>query len=220
VEADVWIEPSKSAYVLSHLPFSRREIPSRVKDAFGTQDSIHIHSEWMEGIGTLPNASFYEAMLNYYEKDLDRYTLQKVLALQVIDAIADVGTARIASPEPVEKFWFPIDIAVITRYVYTYAFDLTSSPGIPIAFSILLLHALMILVHLILILTSKNPWHGSSWESFGDMLMLALRSKAPIESEDIRSKHPNSKPWATPAIIRTEGEEGRQQIFLKDGHEY
>ncbi|KAJ4136459.1 hypothetical protein NW768_004072 [Fusarium equiseti] len=209
IEADVWMEPSTSADIFNHLPFPTAESLEKMKDAFDTPDFIRIDNGWMEGIGTLPNASFYDAMQLYSGKTTIQLPLERGLALHIIDAMA---TKR----EPTIEELSNDENLAITRYAYTYAFNIASSSSIPVALCILTLHMLMILIHLIFIVTSPRPWEGSSWESFGDMLILALRSKAPIEPEDAK-KHPKSRSWATPVVIRTNEDDGRQHIVVKDG---
>ncbi|RFN55135.1 hypothetical protein FIE12Z_647 [Fusarium flagelliforme] len=213
IEADVWMEPSTSADIFVHLPFPTTESLEKVKDSFDTPDFIRINNGWMEGIGTLPNASFYDAMQLYHGQTTIQLPLERVLALHVIDAMA---TERGSTTEESVK----AGSLVITRYAYTYAFNIASSSSIPVAFCVLALHLLMILIHLIIIATSRCPWKGSDWESFGDMLILALRSKAPIEPGDADKKHSKSRSWATPVVIKTNEDDGRQHIVVKDGSEY
>lgn len=203
IEADVWMEPSTSADIFIHLPFPATESLEKMKDSFDTPDFIRIDDGWMEGIGALPNASFYDAMQLYYGQTTIQLPLESVLALHVIDAMATTEALPKAGS------------LVITRYAYTYAFNIASSSSIPVALCILTLHLLMILIHLIIVVTSRCPWQGSNWESFGDMLILALRSKAPIEPGDAEERHSKSRSWATPVVIKTNEDDGRQHIVVK-----
>lgn len=64
-----------------------------------------------------------------------------------------------------------------TYYKHTYAYELKGSIAIPLALAALLLHVCIALVHVGIILFSPHPWHGSSWGSLGQMLVLASHSR-------------------------------------------
>ncbi|KAF4966310.1 hypothetical protein FSARC_5982 [Fusarium sarcochroum] len=200
VEADLWVEPVKSPDVLSHLPFSNKRLLSSIKDSFGTTEFIHMDEDWLEGIASLPNRSFYEAISHYYA---------------ISAGALDMESVKMGEPIDPRK-----SILYFTEYVYFYSYVFQSSPGIPFAFCLLFLHVFMVLVHLIISLLSKHPWQGSSWESFGDMLVLALRSKAPDELDSDYEQVASSKTWTKTVIIKKMSEDGRPEIFLKDNKEF
>ncbi|KAJ4253308.1 hypothetical protein NW762_010463 [Fusarium torreyae] len=207
-EVEIWIEPLQSFDAVSQLPFSKEEAPASIRGAFGTSDFIDIDQEWMEGIATTPNASFYDQGIleKCYHNDL--YCFPSALALHVVDAIAEVGVHPLSEKERIDTQKAVLRLAVFQ-----------SSRAIPLAFSLLLLHVVMVLIHLVTILISKHPWQGSTWESFGDILVLALRSRASDELESIDQEATNFTTWTKTAFVRANGEGGQSQIVLKDSRE-
>ncbi|KAF5568817.1 hypothetical protein FPHYL_2624 [Fusarium phyllophilum] len=106
-------------------------------------------------------------------------------------------------------------LGIITR---TPRFE--SSYGIPLAFSVLLAHVLLVVIHLITILGSKDPWQGSDWDNFGEMLVLALASKPPNGTNGLTQQPCKSELWKKSAAVSLEGQEGDYQIHLREERGY
>lgn len=90
------------------------------------------------------------------------------------------------------------DIVIHQEYVIGgYGYDWKSSHTIPFAFLVLLLHVVIVVVHSIMVLWSRNPWHSSSWGSFGQMMALALRSGVIEGLGSVGAGVSSSQIWST-----------------------
>ncbi|KAF4446715.1 hypothetical protein F53441_9648 [Fusarium austroafricanum] len=225
-EADNWIEFSKSNDVRSHLTFENDNALPTIRDTYDTDDFIVLEPEWMRNIASLPNRlsnkTSYEQMADYCASNggFVELCLQKTLSLHVTDAISQMG-AYVWKDEEDEKHLEPdLDVIRLGMYIKTYGYDFYGSRGIALAFAVLLLHVIIVLIHLVQILVSKHPWQGSSWDTFGDMLVLALGSRAPDETENFNEKPTKSKIWTKTLTVSGGGNEGRSQMLLRDDKGY
>ncbi|KAF5027340.1 hypothetical protein F66182_541 [Fusarium sp. NRRL 66182] len=218
VEADVWVEHPRSDDPFLHLSYTNGQAQAVIEDSFGVGELIQIDRGWMDDITSLSNGSLYGEFTRICMEHnrLSLPCLQKILALHYIDAIAELGRLEPVELDPAESIDPTKDILHLTKHLYTYAYEFRDSRSIPVAFSILLLHVLMVLIQLATIIRSKDPWRGSSWESFGDMLLLALRSKAPDGLKDEGGEQTSAKTWAKTVIVRRAGDEERSRIFMRD----
>ncbi|KAF4340805.1 hypothetical protein FBEOM_5257 [Fusarium beomiforme] len=207
-EADNWIEFSKSN-----------------DKSYGTDNFISIETDWMRSISTLPNRlsnrTSYEEIARhcigreaYYD-----ICLQLTLSLHITDAISQIGRYLKSNYNYAEQLDPRKDVIRLGTYIYTYGYDFYGSRGIPLAFSVMLLHVVIVFVHLTMVLLSKHPWQGVGCDNFGDMLILALYSKAPSENGRTGEKAESSDIWTESAVIAT-GKGGRSQLALRDENAY
>lgn len=221
-EADVWVEPDRSSDALSHFDFDTQDMEAQMNQSFGTPDFINIHQDWMTGIGSVPttsaNRSSYEEAHDFCmdatrPRSLDYQCVQTFLAMHVADAIAEVGefqeTERGPSGDWIQPKGTPV---VYTSYEYLYSYEFKNSIGIPIAFSVLLLHVLVVLVYIPLVFWSEHLRHKSGWSSLGDLLVLTLCSDVDVDW----TKGKASQKWIKPVVVRELGDEGRKGMIVRD----
>ncbi|KAI1040890.1 hypothetical protein LB505_013823 [Fusarium chuoi] len=187
-----------------------------------SRDLIHMDGRWMEGTASFSNKSFFSSIAEKCE-DTTPTCFELYLALHITDAVAQAGNND-TWPEYFSNTGESDDDAqdamLYMRYYRTYAYRFGSSRGIPFAFSFLLLHVLMVLAHLIEIILSEDPWHGSDWDNFGDTLVLALASKPPDDPNDLTQQSSESDVWKKIAIVVRDGEEIHYQIRLREEKGY
>ncbi|KAM0083771.1 hypothetical protein ACKRZS_003971 [Fusarium odoratissimum] len=150
---------------------------------------------------------------------------EHALALHITDGLAQTGNVFLSpgykpQTEQSNDSTKQEDAILFIRYYYTYAYRFESSRGIPLAFTFLLLHVLMVLIHLVKIIQSKDPWQGSDWDNFGDMLVLALASKPPDGTNDLAQQSSKSELWRKTVTIGCDGDEGYFQIRLREQKGY
>ncbi|KAH6890637.1 hypothetical protein B0T10DRAFT_459285 [Thelonectria olida] len=216
VNAETWTEPQNSDTVLSHLDFAMAD--KNLSDPSWTSDVIWMKDEWMNSTGFPPNndrdTSAYQQMIetcqvNYF-KHYERY-LSAALSVYMIDAVAGLGDV-IEGEDSGSHIDAPVQFSM---YKYAYAYNFKSSSTNLFAFSILLFHVFITLAHLGYILSPKHRFQWSSWRSFGQILVLALRSEALRGLGDMDKDTPESEVWRQAVIARLVGEEGQLQIILK-----
>ncbi|KAJ3540630.1 hypothetical protein NM208_g2696 [Fusarium decemcellulare] len=217
-EANTWIELPSASRTLSHLKTPVSESFSK-----NSSDVIYMDNKWLDGISSFSNRSFFESIADFCVSDVKRNCQERYLGLHITDAISQAGnniswpnySAGITPSDDATQ-----DKITYTRYFYTYAYRFESSRGILLAFSFLLLHVLLVLIHLIAILVSKDPWQGSDWDNFRDMLVLALASKPPDGVNDLAQQSSKSELWMKTVTVDRNGDEGYSQIRLREEKEY
>ncbi|KAF5637782.1 hypothetical protein F52700_4484 [Fusarium sp. NRRL 52700] len=217
-EAKPWIEQPARSRTLSHL--KEPILDSLQKNSI---DVIYMDDEWLDGISSFSNGSFFRSIPEFCALDHTRNCIERYLGLHITDALSQAGN-NFTWPNYYGKSTQADDVTqdkvVYSRYYYTYAYRFESSYGIPLAFSVLLAHVLLVLVHLITILGSKDPWQGSDWDNFGDMLVLALASKPPDGMNDLTQQSSKSEIWRKRVTVTCNGEQMHYQIRLREGNGY
>lgn len=218
-EASMWIQEPARSRTFSHV----KDEPILESFEKNSSDIIYMDEKWLEGISSFSNGSFFRSIAEFCASDVRRNCQERYLGLHITDAISQAGN-NVSWPnyhaETPRSDDVTQDKIVYTRYHYTYAYRFESSFGIPLAFSFLLAHVLLVLIQLIAILGSKDPWQGSDWDNFGDMLVLALVSKPPNSTNDITQKPSKSELWRKSAAVALEGQEGDYQIYLREERGY
>jgi hypothetical protein len=69
--------------------------------------------------------------------------------------------------------WLALDLS-ISHYGYSYS---TSTVTVKIAIAVLLLHAVVAVIHAIVVCVPRHVWTSESWSSVGQLLALALNSR-------------------------------------------
>ncbi|KAH7119492.1 hypothetical protein B0J13DRAFT_532577 [Dactylonectria estremocensis] len=94
------------------------------------------------------------------------------------------------------------------------AYGFGKSTTIRLAFTVLLLQVFIALIHLALTALAWQPWHCSAWGNFGQLLMLALRSKAPDELSNVGAGVQSSRTWRLVTVVREVGEESQLEMVV------
>ena len=86
---------------------------------------------------------------------------------------------------------------IVQRYGYAWSFSGVLSKFAGVA---LLVQAALALVHIILVLHGR--WSSSAWDSIGNMIALALRSRSPAFPPDRRTGDERKETWAETVSVR------------------
>ncbi|KAI1012032.1 hypothetical protein LB503_004780 [Fusarium chuoi] len=217
-EADTWIESPLSYNSLFKL---KRPLSNITEGTH--RDLIYMDDNWIEGISSFSNRSFLTSIADWCEGSMHPGCFGLFLTLHITDALAQAGNNE-SWPEYFSDAKLsdtaPQDTILYTRYYYTYAYRFGSSRGILLAFSFLLLHVLMVLLHLVEVMRSKEPWQGSDWDNFGDMLVLALASKPPTGTNDLAQQSSKFELWRKIATVGRDRDQDRYQIRLREEKGY
>ncbi|EEU35150.1 uncharacterized protein NECHADRAFT_105657 [Fusarium vanettenii 77-13-4] len=233
-EADVWVEEGKSSNVQSQLDSPLFRFSHHFGDSAKAGDTIKMKEEWLTALGerigldggfSNETNSTYQQIRDFCYSgivySLSSDCLHITLAAHLTDALSQTGpTYGFSEGNGME---YPTDsppdhndtIIHQTYFLGGHVYDFKTSRTIPFAFSVLLLHVLVVLVHVVTVLLSRHPWHVSSWSSFGQILVLALRSKASDELGSVGGGVESSQTWNTTAAVRVVGDEGRIEMMLR-----
>ncbi|UZP46283.1 hypothetical protein NXS19_014095 [Fusarium pseudograminearum] len=224
-EADTWIEYGESVYK-THLDNPLFDVEAHFRRSADADDLITMNKDWLQNTSRqVPSSnSSYHDILNYCtEKDPFQISRCLTISLSVymtyILSLTSSWTSYnimsesfLDSPQPT-----PDDIVIYKEYfVGGYGYDWKSSRTIPFAFSILLLHVSIVFIHITIVLWSRHPWYSSSWGSFGQMMVLALRSRAPDGLGSVGAGVSSSKTWSTSVSVRVVGDEDRLEMVLQN----
>ncbi|KAM6508460.1 hypothetical protein FALCPG4_018312 [Fusarium falciforme] len=233
-EADVWVEEGKSSIVQSQLDSPLFKFYDHFGDPAKAGDTIKMRGEWLKALGerieldgtfsNKTNSTYqqirdfcYSGIVDYLSSDC----LHITLAAHFTDALSQTGpTKGYTEADGIE---YPTDLppehndTIIHQAYYLggHIYDFKTSRTIPFAISVLLLHVVVVLIHVITVFSSRHPWQVSSWSSFGQILVLALRSKASDELGSVGGGVESSQTWNTSASVRVVGDEGRVEMMLR-----
>ncbi|KAF5718205.1 hypothetical protein FGLOB1_1789 [Fusarium globosum] len=217
-EVSTWIEQPWHSRTLSHV---KRPIPGIFRE--NTSDVIYMDDKWLDGISSFSNGSFFRSIAEFCGSAVKKNCQERYIGLHVTDAISQAGN-NVSWPNyyagSTQSNDATQDKVIYTRYHRTYAYRFESSYGIPLAFSFLLLHVLLVLIHLVSILVSEDPWKGSDLDNFGDMLVLALASKPPNGANGLNQQPSKSELWGKSVTVVRNGDEGHGQISLGEERGY
>ncbi|KAH7190922.1 hypothetical protein DER44DRAFT_678384, partial [Fusarium oxysporum] len=224
VDAEVWVIRQNSVVVNSNLGFTNEDFLTYLHETSTAKDVIKMSDGWLKGVGPLlngtqesPSTSIYKGASVFCSHNAIGFfsgCLANALAVHLTDALAQPTRLRVwyddgsSDPFPGEQD----TIIQSTHYKYTYAYELKGSITIPLALAVLLLHVCTALLHVGTILLSPCPWHSSSWRSFGQMLVLALRSQVD-GLHNIGGGVSSPQTWKRTTTVRDVGE-GRLEMIV------
>jgi hypothetical protein len=224
VDAEVWVIRQNSVVVNSDLGFTNEDFLAYLHGTSTAKDVIKMSDGWLKGVGPLlngtqdsPSTSIYEGASVFCSHSAIGFfsgCLANALSVHLTDALAQPTRLRVwhddgsSDPLPDEQD----TIIQSTHYKYTYAYELKGSIAIPLALAVLLLHVCIALVHVGTILLSPCPWHSSSWGSFGQMLVLALRSRVD-GLDNVGGGVSSWQTWKKTTTVRDVGE-GRLEMIV------
>ncbi|RBR17176.1 uncharacterized protein FIESC28_06678 [Fusarium coffeatum] len=204
VEADIWLEQSKPS-AQTHLDSPLSDMEAHSGDTQPSGSPIEFSKEWLSTMS--PEVGEPAASNNSYQAILDVCTGIPMSSYEIYNEAG--GDTEIP---PTSE-----DIIVHLEYfINGYGYSWYSSRTILLAFSVLLLHVLIVLVHVVSVLWSRHPWYSSSWSSFGQMMVLALRSKAPEGLGSVGTGVSSSETWNKSVSVRVVDAEDRLEMILQD----
>ncbi|KAG7406293.1 hypothetical protein Forpe1208_v014510 [Fusarium oxysporum f. sp. rapae] len=224
VEADVWLYPKESLEIRSHLGFPLSDAMQYMRQKSDNHEvPIEMTDKWLRDIGVPPNSAStrrenpaYRQGLNFCGGKSDFYPSSCVtsfLAVYLANALShstdikgDFETGR--SPDP--------NSTVInnTYFEHIYAYGFRESTIILLAFTALLIPAFIALIHLALTVFARQPWLCFAWGDIGQLLTLALRSKASDELYNAGAGVQRSQTWKLVTVVREIGEGGQLEMAV------
>ncbi|KAF4969142.1 hypothetical protein FSARC_3579 [Fusarium sarcochroum] len=234
VEVDVWVEYGKSNTVQSHFNPSLFEIYKNFGNSSEAGDLIKMDEDWMVAMGNRTGRntdaygkkvksprkkSAYQHMMEFCtEETPSRYPwtcLQTTLAAHMADILSYSDFVHFLDGD-ISLLAPSATIFFQTSFLSGYGYDILSSLTIPFALSVLLFHIIIVTMHVVTVLWTGRGWHISSWTSFGQMLMLALRSRDSDQLGSVGGGAASSRTWNTSASVRVVNEEGRLEMVLRN----
>ncbi|KAH7146421.1 hypothetical protein EDB81DRAFT_934367 [Dactylonectria macrodidyma] len=225
VEAENWILREDSVAIMSDLVFPNTEYLDYLRDTATEQEVIKMTSGWLKAVSRIvaSNENMEYISVNQAASQLCSssvngfaYTcLAMALGAHLTDALAQPLRLRSYEQNNASDPYPSANDTIIktTHWKFTYTYELADSFAIPLALSVLLLHVCIAVVHMATILLSPNPWHGSSWGSFGQMLVLALRSRVD-GLDNAGGGVSSSQTWEKTTTVRDVGQ-GQLQMMVQ-----
>ncbi|KAJ0130933.1 hypothetical protein HZ326_25976 [Fusarium oxysporum f. sp. albedinis] len=233
VEAEVWVHPKESLELQSHLGFPSSNAMDYIRQKSNPQDIINISFEWLRNIGVPPisdsstlggpfnplpesvitlreNPAFRQG-INMCSAGVRPTCIPAFLAIYLANAMSrlnQIPGSGSRSPKPNSTVIFN------TWFDHVYAYEIEDSITVPLAFTALLLQVLFALIHLILTVFARHPWHCSAWGDFGQLLTLALRSKLSNELSNVGAGVQSSGTWRLVTIVREVGKERQLEMVV------
>ncbi|KAL6917297.1 hypothetical protein FSST1_008792 [Fusarium sambucinum] len=240
-EADLWVERGKSHLVQSQFDHSLFDIYNLLGDSAAKYEPIKIHKEWLEAVGHRRNETgqVIAKQDSIWDNSMDianeirartpfaptqeggRY-LQLALGVHLTDILSRMGpdfydrkgmrpgdTIDGKPPEPGDY------VLQQNLYLGGFGYSIESSSTIPLALGILLLHVAIVFIHAFIIIFFRHRWLSSCWASFGQVLVLALRSDK-HDLGNVGGGVDSSQTWSTSAAVRVVGEGGRLEMVLNN----
>ncbi|CAG9956658.1 unnamed protein product [Clonostachys rosea f. rosea IK726] len=224
VEAEAWMNVNESPNTHVQLEVPLPEVPEFMTETSTAENVIQLGHEWLGAMDAIADSqNFTESVSAYGEawricrtQSLP-YCMPVFISVYLTDFLTFVGELQTYIPPtnpdhnpaatPPDADQVIIDM-IYSRYRSGYSFK--DSMPIPIAFAVLLLHAIIAIAQTIWILAARDPWYSVAWESFGEMIALALRSKDPGGLHNIGGGIKSSKTWSTRVAVREVSTEGRR----------
>ncbi|RSL69610.1 hypothetical protein CEP51_012308 [Fusarium floridanum] len=224
VKADVWLWPEESLEIQTQLPFPMSGVMQYIQQTADLDNTIKMDAEWLEGIAAPPNSTGVARKNPAYLKAFDFcrgevYTpacLPSFLAAYLANALSriiDIQGDELDSPtSPVP--YANSTVLDNTYYEHVYAYGFGVGTLIPFALALLFIQALIAVVHFMLILLTRNPWHCYAWGDFGQLLALALRSKAPEGLKNVGAGVRSWHTWRSITVVREVGVESQLEMVM------
>lgn len=225
-EAEVWLDRQSSGATQSSFGISTEDLVQYLHKTSNADHLIKTSTGWLEGIGVpRVNANNMELQSAYSEASqfcltkfpqLDNSCRSIFLALHVADALAQSADVQLYVNNWNDPPGQQDTVIHHTYYASAYAYAFQNSTAITLAFVALLLHVFISLLHMGSIIFSRQSWHGSSWDSFGKLLVLALQSRASDELENVGGGVSSSHTWKKRIVVREVGDKRQIQLIVGD----
>ncbi|CAH0059290.1 unnamed protein product [Clonostachys solani] len=223
VDGDAW-RSKASVGTQIDIGVKLDEIGEYLWQTSNSSNVARLKAEWLNGIGSpdiidpnVQNQAYAE--LAGFSFPVDRWTTAP-LALYILDAMTRsvdmIEWHEVHNVTAENKATNPDYMAIDHDHLaYRYGYDFRGT-STKLAMLLLLAHVLIVFLHHGSTLLSSTPWQSSGWGSFGEMLALALRSRAPKGLHNVGGGSRSAKTWMTIVSIREVGEEGRLEVVIDD----
>jgi hypothetical protein len=231
VEADVFSYPKLSSDIQSHLGFSSLEAIEYMRLESDPEQSIEMTVEWLKGIGVPPqsvgsqreNPAYLYMMktcIEQYPILHFTYCLPGSLAAYLTNALARSTTLKGVEGESLVPTFEPpganYTYVYHTYFEHVYAYGFRSTTTLPLAFTALFLQAVIAVIHLVVTVFVRRPWHSFAWGNPDQMLVLALRSNRPDQLENVGGGVERAQTWKHITVVREMGDEGELQMVIRE----
>ncbi|KAH7139938.1 hypothetical protein B0J13DRAFT_448056 [Dactylonectria estremocensis] len=225
VEAEVWLHPKESLDIQSHLDFPLSDAMQYMREQSDNEKPIKMTVEWLRDIGVPPSSGSipqqnpaYRQGLDFCGGNKDFYTpscVPSFLAVYLANALSrnpDIKVdSSLTSPSP-----GPNSTVIYNTYLeHVYAYGFRESTTIRLAFTALFLQVFIALIHLALTVFSRQSWSCCAWGTIGQLLTLALQSRAPDELSNVGAGGQNSHTWRLMTVLKEVG--GEKQLEIVGG---
>ncbi|KAF4421175.1 hypothetical protein F53441_14366 [Fusarium austroafricanum] len=176
VEADILLYPKLSMDIQSHLGFPLLEAMEYMRLKSDPEQSIEMTVEWLEGIGVPPgsvgsqrkNPAYLYMMKGCIDEELrdveTGYCLPGSLAAYLANALARITTLKGDDDKDLTPTFEPpganYTYVYHTYFEHVYAYGFRSSTTLRLAFAALFLQVAIALIHLIVTVFVRCPWHS------------------------------------------------------------
>lgn len=230
IDADAWVAAEYAPAVVSDFGLSISDWMGFLNRTSNHANVIKMTHTWLTEIGkpstvddldkqtdTPVNTAYRQVMdiCHYHKTDKTPPSacFSQFLAVYLTNALASMyGYSNLTSSRPE-----PEDIMVDIKYfTHIYAYSFRNSHGLIVALTVLLLHVVIVILHTGIIVLSPRPWLGSVWGSFGQLMTLALRSRAPFGLENVGGGVSSSHTWKQVVTVRELADEQRLEMVVGD----
>ncbi|CAG9990610.1 unnamed protein product [Clonostachys byssicola] len=236
MEADVWINTGSPTGTQFEFDFEFNEgIYKHMKETSTEGNIIKMQKDWVEAVGSNSTDSQISAYLDLYfpslvflafveeTAEITATFLSEILAIYFTDALTTLGKAssyiETSNISSTNRPPGPDDMVInYVHFEHLYAYAFSGGYSVPLAISILCLHVLIVLGHHALLFFTPRPWFSSRWESIGELLALALRSRPPPESrmENVGGGVTTARTWGAPVVVRDLNNGGKLEMVLEE----
>ncbi|CAG9982509.1 unnamed protein product [Clonostachys byssicola] len=242
MEADIWVNTGQAVGAQTDLGIDKKDIPNHMRKTSSSENVIQMSSDWLDRIGAQnstasedSNATENQAYIQIYEGAMRflskagststvRATfLPEMLSIYFVDALTDLKGWSLweDDAEKTDSNKAPAADDQVLDFAFSshlYGYFLGGGFVLPLSMSILGIHVIIVLIHHCLLFFTPRPWFSSRWESWGELVTLAMRSRPPPESRmrNIGAGVGSAETWAMPIVVRDLDNQGRLEMVLKE----
>lgn len=227
-EADVWSDTRLPTGAQTELSIPPNKTFEYIKKSGPEVNNVTMTSEWLQFIGPIQKEENFTGVYNtdfatlldasLLQGGVVSWTLSRLLALYLADAMT-MSTAYIPVPREEVANIVPGPDDIVTEvsvgaysHLYTYNFENTRSR--PVGFALLFFHAALAIVHHLIIVFSRKPWHSTGWGTAEELVSLALRSRSPEDLKSMEDIVTSSAARQMPILIRERDGDKRLEMVV------
>ncbi|KAH7127982.1 hypothetical protein B0J13DRAFT_564812 [Dactylonectria estremocensis] len=222
--SNIWVTPQMTSIVQTELDIPSDKIIRHLHQMPTTQSTINMSREWLTGTSDRHNATYTEFSNPFYSRIFNNCStlfqdeagtcLPLVLASYFTDMLSNIKQLQEYDAKTSRGTPPGLEDVIIRRFFYIlqYAYSPQHSTSIPMGFAVLLLHIWMVVLHAAFTVLSPDSWHSGAWGSIGELVTLALRSRAPHGLENVGGGVSSSETWKVVVKVREVGAERLEMV--------
>ncbi|VUC25539.1 unnamed protein product [Clonostachys rosea] len=242
METDIWVNTGQAVGAQTDLGVRKEDIPSHMRKTSSSENVIQMRSGWLDWVGAqnftesgtnnrTENHAYiqiYEGAMRFLSRAGSASTvratfLPEMLSIYFADALTDLKGWSLwdEDAEETDTNKAPSADDQVLDFTFSshlYGYVLGGGYVLPLSISILWIHVIIVIVHHCLLFFTPRPWFSSRWESWGDLVALAMRSRPPPGStmHNIGAGVGSAETWAIPIVVRDLDNQGRLEMVLKE----